>query len=97
MIDPKSTIKSFIVKNFLFGNSGQLTDDTSFLEEGIIDSTGAMELTAFLENEFRIKIGNEELTIDNLDTINKIVNFLSKKNNTAATDPKTSASSAPLR
>ena len=52
----KEKIKTFIVENFLFGSEDGLKDETSFLEEGIIDSTGILELVTFLEEEFSIAI-----------------------------------------
>ena len=79
MSDSKSKIKSFIIENFLFGNADGLNDDTSFLEEGIIDSTGVLELIAFLEEEFEIKVQDEELIPENLDSIDKVTVFLGRK------------------
>ena len=75
----KETIKTFIVENFLFGSEDGLKDETSFLEEGIIDSTGILELVTFLEEEFSIAIEDEELVPENLDSINNVTAFLEKK------------------
>ncbi|KJS32207.1 MAG: acyl carrier protein [Desulfatitalea sp. BRH_c12] len=77
--DPKGRIKMFIVENFLFGNAEGLMDDTSFLEDGIIDSTGVLELVNFLEEEFSIKVEDEELVPENLDSINNLSAYLQKK------------------
>lgn len=79
MSDQKIKIKTFIIENFLFGNTDGLNDDTSFLEEGIIDSTGILELITFLEEEFSIKVDDEELIPENLDSINNIAAFLELK------------------
>jgi acyl carrier protein len=79
MTSIKTQIKEFIIENFLFGNSDGLNDDTSFLEEGIIDSTGVLELITFLEENFSIEVGDEELIPENLDSIINIVAFLQKK------------------
>lgn len=79
MSEEKNLIKTFIVENYLFGNDDGLNEDTSFLEEGIIDSTGILELITFLEEEFSIKVEDEELIPENLDSINKIIVFLQKK------------------
>lgn len=79
MSDLKTQIKEFIIENFLFGNDDGLDDDTSFLEEGIIDSTGVLELISFLEEEFFIKVDDEELIPENLDSINNIAGFLEIK------------------
>jgi len=75
----KEKIKAFIVENFLFGEDNGLKDITSFLDEGIIDSTGILELVDFLEQEFSVTIEDEELTPENLDTIANVDNFISRK------------------
>lgn len=79
MSGQKTKVKTFIVENFLFGNADGLNDDSSFLEEGIIDSTGVLELITFLEEEFSIKVNDEELIPENLDSIQCIIAFLQKK------------------
>jgi len=56
-----------------------LSNDDSFLDQGIIDSTGVLELVAFLEEKCQIKIQDQELVPDNLDSINKLVKFLERK------------------
>jgi acyl carrier protein len=77
--DNTSKVRAFIIENFLFGNDEGLADDTSFLEEGIIDSTGVLELVNFLEEEFGITIDDEELIPENLDSINNVTAYLGKK------------------
>jgi len=79
MTDIKSHLRTFVVETFLFGKDGGLTDDTSFLEEGIIDSTGVLELVGHLETTYSIKVKDDELTPDNLDSINAIASFVAKK------------------
>lgn len=75
----KAKIKAFIVENFLFGADNGLRDQTSFLDEGIIDSTGILELVDFLEQEFDITIEDEELMPENLDSIINVDNFITRK------------------
>ena len=70
--------------NFLFGDDQGLDNDTSFLDNGIIDSTGILELVLFLDQEFNIEIADEELLPENLDSINRIVGFISQKANATA-------------
>ncbi|MFC1738375.1 acyl carrier protein [Planctomycetota bacterium] len=72
-------VREFIVENFLFGDGEQLQDDTSFLEEGIIDSTGILELIMFLEETYGLKIEDDELIPENLDNISNITHFLERK------------------
>jgi len=74
-------IRCYIVENFLFGDDSGLEDDTSFLDEGILDSTAVLELVGFIEKEFSITVEDEEVVPDNLDSIFNIVNFLKKKIN----------------
>ena len=75
----KEKIRQFIVENFLFGEDNGLKDDTSFLDEGIIDSTGILELVRFLEEEFSISVEDEELIPENLDSIMNVVAYLERK------------------
>ncbi len=75
----KSKIRDFIVENFLFGSADELNDDSSFLDGGIIDSTGVLELVEFLEEDFSISIDDEELIPENLDSINNVAAFLKTK------------------
>lgn len=72
-------IRQFIIENFLFGNGDNLTDDTSFLEEGIIDSTGVLELVTYLEENLSIKVEDEDLIPENLDSINNVAKFVQRK------------------
>jgi len=75
----KIKVRNFIVGNFLFGETDGLLDDTSFLEAGILDSTGVMEVVGFLEEQFSIRIDDDELTPENLDSIASIGKFVSSK------------------
>ncbi len=72
-------IRTFVIDNYLFGEEGKLRNDDSFMESGIIDSTGILELVRFLEATFGVKISDEELIPDNLDSIEKIAAFLQRK------------------
>ena len=72
-------IRAFVVDNFLFGDGSYLKDDTSFLEERIIDSTGILQIISFLEEEFAIIIDDDEILPENLDSLNSITIFLNKK------------------
>lgn len=78
-------LRAFVIENYLFGEEGKLGNDDSFLESGIIDSTGVLELVRFLEATYSIKVADEELIPDNLDSINKIVSFLQEKLSSSAT------------
>ncbi len=79
MNETKAKIREFIVENFLFGSTDGLEDHTSFLDEGIIDSTGVLELVGFMENEFSIEVMDDELVPENLDSIDNIAEYLANK------------------
>ncbi len=75
----KDEIKQFITEKFLFNSDDPPGDDVSLLETNIVDSVGILEIVAFLESHFKIKVEDEELTAANLDSINRIANFIKKK------------------
>lgn len=76
----REEVRDFIFKNFLFDDSGDSLDDNdSFLEKGIIDSTGMLELVAFLEEKFGVRIEDDELVPENLDSVANLVSFISRK------------------
>jgi len=72
-------LRSFIIENFLFDQDGNVKDEDSFLQGGILDSTGVLELVAFLEEKYGITVEEGELTPENLDSINNISVYLSRK------------------
>jgi len=73
-------IRQFITDNFLFGElEGNLANDDSLLERGIVDSTGVLELVAFLEDKYEIQIPDSELVPTNLDSVNYLVQFVHRK------------------
>ena len=80
MSDITQDIRDFVVSNFLYGQNGQdLAPDQSFLENGIIDSTGVLELVAFLEQRFGISVADRELLPENLDSLQNVSAFVSRK------------------
>ena len=75
-------IRAFIFSNFLFdADQGTLENDTSFMEQGIIDSTGILELVEWLEETFSIKVEDDELIPENLDSVNRLGQFIARKTN----------------
>jgi acyl carrier protein len=73
-------IKAFIVSNFLFGQGGDtLQDDESFLDKGIVDSTGILELVAFIEERYGISVADRELVPENLDSLRNVSRFVASK------------------
>ncbi|MHC4430275.1 MAG: acyl carrier protein [Planctomycetota bacterium] len=78
-MDYSSKVREFVVENFLFSDGEVLKEDTSFMEEGIIDSTGILELVFFLEENFGISIEDHELVPENMDSLQNIAAFVARK------------------
>lgn len=80
MTGMQAEIRQFVVDNFLFGQHDRpLGNGDSFLESGVIDSTGVLELIAFLESRYGIAIDDEELVPANLDSIDRVSGFVERK------------------
>ena len=76
----KESIKNYIIDNFLFGDTDTvINDEDSFMETGILDSTGILELIMFLESAFDIKLEDDEILPENLDSLNLLETFIQKK------------------
>lgn len=76
----RDQIHGFVVENFLFGDLEPLKDDEmSLLDNGIMDSVGVMELVAFLESDIGLSIEDSELVPENLDSIQNLVGFVTRK------------------
>jgi len=75
-------IRSHILENFMFtSDNGRLKNDASFLEEGIVDSTGVLELVMFVEENFNVTVEDEEILPDNFDSVNALVDYVRRKLN----------------
>ena len=76
----EAKLRKYILETYLFTtDDSALANDDSFLDKGIIDSTGILELVTYLEQEFGLTIADEELLPENLDSINNLVNFVAQK------------------
>jgi acyl carrier protein len=76
-VDIKDQIRQHIARNLLFSDNGfKYDDDASFLEEGIVDSLGIMDLIYFIEETFGLTVPDEDLTPDNFDSVNKLANYI---------------------
>lgn len=76
----KSTLRNYVLENYLFTDDQHaLADDDSFLDKSIVDSTGIMEIIFFIEEEYNLKVTDEEMIPENLDSINNLVAYISKK------------------
>ncbi len=73
-------IRLFIFENFLFdADEEDLKNDDSFLDQGIIDSTGVLELVEWLEDTFDITVDDDELIPENLDSVNQLAAYITRK------------------
>lgn len=74
------TLRHFVIENFLYGDRNTSLDDhDSFLDKGIVDSTGVLELVSYLEEEFGIKVEDEEIIPDNFDSIATLTSYIQRK------------------
>lgn len=76
LIGIRERVQHFIVENFYLSDGAGLADETSLIESGIVDSTGVLELIAFLESEFGISMADTDVTPENLETVGRIARFV---------------------
>jgi acyl carrier protein len=69
-------VRQFIVNDFLFGREAPFSNEDSFIEKGLIDSTGVLELIAFIEAKYNIGVLEEETIPDNLDSLRRLSTFI---------------------
>ena len=73
-------IRNYIAKNLLFSTNGYGYDDqASFLEEGIVDSVGVLELVSFIEDRFKVKVDDQDIIPDNFDSVSKLAAYIRRK------------------
>lgn len=80
MHDTRIQVRNYLLDNFLMGGKPEdVPDDASFMERHILDSTGFIELITFLEETFGIKVEEDEMVPANLDSLNAIAAFVTRK------------------
>ena len=76
----REQLRTYILENFLFTDDpSALVDSDSFLQKGIIDSTGIMEVIFFLEDELGVQVADTEMVPENLDSVDNLVAFVGRK------------------
>jgi len=80
-MDIKEQVRTFVTSNFYVADPSALEDNASLLDKGIIDSTGVLEVIFFIEETFGIAVEDSEMLPDNLDSIERISNFIARKKN----------------
>jgi len=80
----RSEIRQFVLDDLLMGDTASMLDDgESFLETGTIDSIGVLDIVMFLEYNFQLKVQDRELVPENLDSVNRLVQFVMRKTHAA--------------
>lgn len=73
-------IRGYILDNFLFtDDQSALSNSDSFLEKGLVDSTGILEIITFIEDDFNLTVEDEEMVPENLDSVDNLMAFIAKK------------------
>jgi acyl carrier protein len=73
-------VREYVAENLMVSDNGySLEDDTSFLEEGIVDSTGVLEMVMFVEEAFGIEVDDQDIVPDNFDSVSKLVAYVQSK------------------
>ncbi len=75
----RKRLREFVAKNFYMADPDAFTDATSFLDQGIIDSTGVLELVSFVESEYGLTVADDDMVPANFDSIDALVTFVSSK------------------
>ena len=78
----KSQVRSFVTSNFYVADPAALADDASLLDQGIIDSTGVLEVIMFIETTFGVTVEDSEMLPENLDSIERIASYVGRKKET---------------
>ena len=78
------TIRGFILENYLFtDDTSQLGLDDSLLGRGIVDSTGMLEIIMFIEEQLGVKVADEDMIPENLDSVNRIAAYVASRREAA--------------
>lgn len=79
-VSVRAALRRYVLENHLFtDDDAALKDADSFLETGILDSTGIMELILFIEETFQLKVTDDEMAPENLDSIDSLVAYVERK------------------
>ena len=76
--DVGDEIRSFLVDNFLFARNEKLSDDEQLLGN-VVDSSGVVEFVVFLQERFDITVEDEEVTAENLGSVQNAITFIERK------------------
>ncbi len=77
-------VRQFVIQNFYVTDPSSIDDDTLLVTNGIVDSTGMLEVISFLEEQFGIRVADQEMTPENLESVSRIARFVARKQGGAA-------------
>ena len=93
MTDPRQQVRDFVRGNFYVSDATSLTDAASLLELGVVDSTGVLEIIGFVERSFGIQVEDDEIVPENLDSIDRITDYVARKRGAGGATPQAGPSS----
>ncbi len=76
---PQERIRRFIVDTFYVSDPAALADDTLLVTSGLVDSTGMLEIISFVESDLGVRVADDEMTPENLESIERIARFVARK------------------
>ena len=79
MQDTKTVVRKYLFDNFVMGDNVTIADDSSLMDDHILDSTGFLELIAFIEETFGVRVDDEEMLPENFDSLLNIENYVGRK------------------
>ena len=80
MENTTQAIRAYIAENILFsGSTYPYADETSFLDEGVLDSMNVLQLVTFVEKQFGIPVDDQDIVPDNFDSVSRLVRFIERK------------------
>jgi acyl carrier protein len=79
-VEIKTAIRKYLAENVLLsGGIDDIRDDSSFLERNLLDSTGVLELVGFIEDNFAVKVADDEIIPENLDSVELVASYIARK------------------
>ncbi len=93
-MDVRQRVRQFVVDNFYLSDASKLSDDALLVTSGIVDSTGVLEIIAFVEAEFGIRIRDDETVPENLESIERIAAFVGRRRDAERATPRRAEASA---
>jgi acyl carrier protein len=78
-VEIEDQVRAFLIENFIFDPSVQLDADDSFMENGVVDSTGVLEVISWVEATFGVSVADREVLPENFDSISSLCRYVQRK------------------